>query len=118
MPGKFRLKRNLANDYLIDRRLQKTKSFTGITGINTQDFAVQEGMGSIPDRSKEHLGSTDKAIIVLRQLLLEAIDDVEAGKSPRGIDPESYRLVRPYDDFIAKGADWREAFAEGLVVRW
>ena len=118
VPGKFRLKRNLANDYLIDRQRQKTQSFTGITGINTQDFAVQEGMGAIPDRSKEHLGSTDKAIIVLRQLLLEAIDDVEAGRPPRGIDPESYRFVRPYDDFIAKGVDWREAFAEGLVARW
>ena len=118
VPGKFRLKRNLANDYLIDRERQKTKTFTGITGINTQDFCVQEGMGAIPDRSKEHLGSTDKAIIVLRQMLLAAIDDVECGRTPPGTDPATYRLVRPFDDFIPKGVDWREAFARELIARW
>ena len=62
---------------MIDRSVQKTKTFTGIDGINTQDFALQEGMGPIVDRSKEHLGTTDRAIIVLRQLLLEAIDALE-----------------------------------------
>ena len=40
----LRLKRNLENEFLIDRELQKTKTFTGIVGINTQDVAVQEGM--------------------------------------------------------------------------
>jgi len=31
-----------------------------ISGVNTQDFALQEGMGPIVDRSKEHLGSSAK----------------------------------------------------------
>src|SRR6202020_1575627 len=87
IPGTFRLKRNLSNDYMIDRQVQKTQTFTGITGINTQDFALQEGMGPVVDRSKEHLGTTDRAIIACRQLLLEAIDDVAAGKAPRGAAP-------------------------------
>jgi len=42
--------------------MQKTQNFTGIVGVNTQDFALQEGMGQICDRSKEFLGSSDKAI--------------------------------------------------------
>jgi hypothetical protein len=66
LPG-FRLKKNLANDYLIDREMQKRENFTGIVGVNTEDFAVQEGMGPIVDRSKEHLGTTDRAVIALRR---------------------------------------------------
>ena len=43
IPGTFRLKKNQSNDYLIDRQMQKTQNFTGIVGVNTQDFALQEG---------------------------------------------------------------------------
>jgi phenylpropionate dioxygenase-like ring-hydroxylating dioxygenase large terminal subunit len=118
IPGTFKLKANLSNDFLIDRQLQKTKTFTGIRGINTQDIALQEAMGPVVDRSKEHLGTTDKAIIVLRQLLLEAVDEVERGSTPRGTDPQAYRLLRPFDDFIPKGSDWREVFAKDLIARW
>jgi len=35
------------NDWMIDRQVQKNETFTGIDGINTQDRAVQEGMGPI-----------------------------------------------------------------------
>jgi phthalate 4,5-dioxygenase oxygenase subunit len=118
IPGTFTLKANLENDYFIDRRLQKTTTFTGIAGVNTQDMAVQEGMGAIVDRSREHLGTSDRAIIAMRQLLLEACDVVEAGGSPRGADPATSRNVRAYDDYVAKGRDWREAFAGELVAKW
>ena len=84
IPGTFRLKRNQSNDYLIDRQMQKTQNFTGIVGVNTQDFALQEGMGPICDRSKEFLGTSDKAIVAMRRLLLEAIERVEKGGTPRG----------------------------------
>jgi phthalate 4,5-dioxygenase len=114
IPGTFRLKKNLENDYHIDRQMQKTKNFTGIGGINTQDMALQEGMGSIVDRSQEHLGTSDKAIIACRQLLLEAIAGVERGVSPRGTDSASYREVRPYDAVLARGKDWKTDFAAEL----
>jgi phthalate 4,5-dioxygenase oxygenase subunit len=117
LPG-FRPKRNPSNDYMIDRAMQKTKTYTGIVGINTQDMALQEGMGPICDRSKEHLGTTDKAIIAARQLLLEAIDDVAAGKAPRGSDPTTYSFVRPYDDYVPRDKTWRETFATELIAKW
>ena len=60
-----------------------------IPGANTQDFALQEGMGPIVDRSKEHLGSSDKAIVTMRRLLLEATQAVERGENPRGTDPST-----------------------------
>lgn len=118
IPGTYKLKKNLSNDYMIDRSLQKTSVYTGIVGINTQDFALQEGMGPIVDRSKEFLGSSDRAIIQLRRLLFEAIDDAENGKPPRGVHPESYRDVRPYDDMIRGDAHWKDAFAKDLKAKW
>ena len=114
----YRLKRNPSNDYLIDRQMQRTKTYSGIVGINTQDFALQEGMGPIVDRTKEHLGTSDRAIIAMRQLLLEATHDVEDGRDPKGSDPASYRTVRAYDDFLPRGADWQVAFADELVAKW
>ena len=48
---------NKGNDYLIDREVQNTMTFTGIWGINEQDRGLQEGMGRSVDRSREHLGT-------------------------------------------------------------
>jgi phthalate 4,5-dioxygenase len=118
IPGTYKLKRNRSNDYLIDRKIQKTETFTGIKGINTQDYALQEGMGPIVDRSKEHLGSSDKAIVILRRLMLEAIRAVERGEAPLGLDTQSHRNIRPYDAVITGDAPWQEAFASELVAKW
>jgi phthalate 4,5-dioxygenase len=117
LPG-FIPKRNASNNYMIDRALQKTTSFTGIKGVNTQDFALQEGMGPIVDRSKEHLGTTDRAIIVMRQLLLEATEAVERGELPLGADPRVSREVRPADHRIALDDDWRVTLRDELVARY
>jgi phenylpropionate dioxygenase-like ring-hydroxylating dioxygenase large terminal subunit len=118
IPGTFRLKKNQSNDYMIDRQMQKTQNFTGIVGVNTQDFALQEGMGPICDRSKEFLGSSDKAIVAMRRLLLEAIDVVQKGGTPRGADPETCRRVRPHDRVVPPGTDWKEIFDKELIAKW
>jgi phthalate 4,5-dioxygenase len=114
----YRLKRNLGNDYLIDREKQKTSQFCGIEGVNTQDIALQEGMGPIVDRSKEHLGTTDRSIIVMRQLMLEAVDAVEQGRAPRGSDPSAYRNVRALDHMIPEGLDWQEALRDEILAKF
>jgi phenylpropionate dioxygenase-like ring-hydroxylating dioxygenase large terminal subunit len=114
----LRLKRNRANDYLVDRELQRTTTFTGIEGINTQDVAVQEGMGPIVDRSEEHLGSTDRAIIALRRTLLEATRAVEAGGSPRGVDPNSYRNVRAVDHLADSEAEIPALVAREIAAKY
>ena len=123
IPGTFKPKRNLANDYLIDRQRQKTVSFTGITGLNTQDFALQESMGTqddgpICDRTQEHLGSSDKAIIAMRNLLLEATREVAAGKQPKGVDPKSHSHIRPFDTLVPPNADWRKEMEYDLRPKW
>ena len=65
--GKFRLTQNKDNDYLIDRKAQRTESFTGIAGIHQQDQAVTESMGPIYDRTQEHLGTSDAMVIRTRR---------------------------------------------------
>jgi len=114
----FRSKLNLANDYQIDRAIQRTTTMTGIDGINAQDVALQEGMGVLVDRSKEHLGTTDRPIITMRKMMLEAIDDVAAGRAPRGTDAEAYRNVRALDHIIDKDADWRVALAHEMTAKF
>ena len=118
IPGTFHLKRNLANDFLIDRAVQKTQTYTGIEGVNTQDFAIQQGMGPIVDRSQENLGTSDRAIVTMRRLMLDATRAVERGEQPPGLDPQTYCGVRPYDDLIPDGRPWRDAFAGELVAKW
>jgi hypothetical protein len=81
-------------------------------------MALQEGMGRIVDRSKEHLGTSDRAIIVMRQLLLEAMVELEAGRPIRGTDPHSYSRVRAVDLVIPPAPDWREALKDELVAKF
>ena len=103
---------------MIDRKLQKEKVFTGIIGINTQDFALQEGMGRIVDRTREHLGSTDRAIIAMRSMLLRAMEAVEKGGDAPGADPQTHNNMRPYDNFVKAGQDWREIFESETKAKW
>lgn len=71
-------KRVRANDYLVDRELQRTFSTTGIHGVNDQDRAMQEGMGRIVDRSKEMLVSGDIAVVTARRKILDLLQSPEA----------------------------------------
>jgi nitrite reductase/ring-hydroxylating ferredoxin subunit len=95
---------NKDNDYRVDRALQRSgKSFTGIKGIGMQDCGIQESMGPIADRTREHLGVSDTIIIKLRRFLLRTLQDMSGGKEPPGLVPSSYRVrsarfVLPNDD--------------------
>jgi hypothetical protein len=95
--------------------MQKTVNFTGIEGINTQDRAVQESMGRIVDRSKEHLGPADKAIIQARRLLIEAVKTVQAGGTPRGVDATYYTL-RAAEGVLPCEADWHEILTPEMAA--
>jgi hypothetical protein len=106
----FRSKRNRENSYLLDRRVQKTETFTGIDGINAQDRAVQESMGPIVDRTREHLGPADRAVIQARRLLLQATRTVEVGGIPPGVVPTYYTL-HPAEAVVPRATDWRTLVA-------
>ena len=75
-------------------------------------------MGTITDRTQEHLGTSDRAIAVMRRLLLEAVDAVARGEAPRGSDTASFSQIRPHDGLVPAGSDWREVFAADLRAKW
>src|SRR3954454_2318168 len=86
-----------ANMYGLDRDKQRKLSFTGMPFIPTQDQAMTEGMGYVCDRSEEHLGSSDVAIIHMRRLMLRMLENFENGAEPFApMHPEIYR-VQPLD---------------------
>lgn len=73
---------NRENHFFQDRRLQKEGTFSGIRGIREQDGAVTLGMGPIVDRTKEHLGTADMAVIALRRILIREAKKIQAGEEP------------------------------------
>jgi phthalate 4,5-dioxygenase len=85
-----------------------------------QDRAIQESMGPIVDRSKEHLGPADKAIIQARKLLRQAVMTVEAGGKPDGTST-SYYTLRAHEAVLPNGADWRQTVTpempEGMILQ-
>jgi len=83
---------NKRNDYLIDRAAQKAKkTFSGVLGVGVQDAAVQESMGTIQDRSREHLVSSDNGIVKTRKRVMDAAKAVERGLAPPGLAPAAQR---------------------------
>src|SRR6185436_8144931 len=86
-------RRNRDNDYLIDRDKQKRKTFTGIDGVSEQDAMIQDSQGLIADRTREHLGPTDAAIIEFRRLILKAARDLAKGVEPAAAkNGDAYRV--------------------------
>ncbi len=115
VPGTFRMKQNRGNDYLIDREEQRTRSFTGIKGIGPQDQAAQESMGRIADRTIEHLGMSDVAVVHLRRLLMQACQDIEEGREPRGSLLPSIN-VRPVEKVLKKSETWHVALQSDMTA--
>jgi phenylpropionate dioxygenase-like ring-hydroxylating dioxygenase large terminal subunit len=85
--------RNPGNDYLLDRQAQKDVSFTGIEGVSEQDAAIQDSMGPIQDRTREHLGPTDVAIVEFRKLLMSSARALQTGSEPKAAaSPKRYAV--------------------------
>jgi phthalate 4,5-dioxygenase oxygenase subunit len=94
--------RNRANDYLIDRNLQKHYSYSGIKGNNAQDAAMMENLGPTPiyDRTQEYLGHVDLGIVKARRRLLQEVRDFMDGKEPVPAFKGDLYNVRPIANFI------------------
>jgi phenylpropionate dioxygenase-like ring-hydroxylating dioxygenase large terminal subunit len=76
-------RKNKANDYGFDPHEQATETYTGMgADINVHDQWAVESMGRIQDRTREHLGQSDKAIIQYRRLLKQEIEKAVSGGKP------------------------------------
>jgi phenylpropionate dioxygenase-like ring-hydroxylating dioxygenase large terminal subunit len=75
-------RKNRHNDYGFDPHEQASSTYTGMgDDINVHDQWAVESMGAIQDRTREHLGASDKAIAACRRLLLRGIRDVAEGRA-------------------------------------
>jgi phenylpropionate dioxygenase-like ring-hydroxylating dioxygenase large terminal subunit len=76
-------RKNKSNDYGFDPHEQEHETYTGMgADINVHDQWACESMGAIQDRTKEHLGQSDKGITAYRRLLRQAIEDTKSGGKP------------------------------------
>ena len=111
--GRFRCVANAANDYLIDRKTQRTTSYTGIGSIFLQDQAVTESMGPVYDRTQEHLATSDVMVIRTRKRLIDAARALrDTGGVPPGVDDPAVYAVRSGGVVLARDADWIDATRE------
>ena len=83
----YRSRQNRSNNYGFDPHEQQHETYTGMgDDINVHDQWAVESMGRIQDRTREHLGQSDKAIIAYRKLLRRCIEQVQKGERP-AIEP-------------------------------
>jgi phthalate 4,5-dioxygenase len=82
-----------------DREAMRDGHFSGFLGnLLQEDIVTQVSMGPIADRTREHLSTSDVAIVHARRRLFEALADAEAGRHPSGPpDTLDFRDVNPID---------------------
>ena len=115
--GRYRPLATLENDFFQDREVQRTKTFTGIPEFWAQDAAAQLTMGTICDRSQEHLGTSDLAIIAVRRRLLAAAKALrDQGVTPPELaDPDVY-FARADAVLLPVDQPWFEATVDRRAV--
>ena len=96
-----------------DAEEQRTRTFLGMgeEDINVHDQWAVESMGAIQDRTREHLGQSDKVIMANRRTLLKAIATVQAGgMPPLVLSADDAAALRGPDtiDCIAPAAGWEQ----------
>jgi 5,5'-dehydrodivanillate O-demethylase oxygenase subunit len=72
--------------------------------VMNQDFVAWVGQGTVADRTQEHLGESDRGVILMRQRMLEEARLVRQGGEPMGLvrDPERNRCI----ELPIIGRDW------------
>ncbi|WP_042886183.1 aromatic ring-hydroxylating dioxygenase subunit alpha [Cupriavidus necator] len=77
----YRPRLNKRNHYGFNPYEQRTQTYTGMGhDINVHDQWAVESQGAIQDRTREHLGTTDKGIIAYRKQLVAAIEANQRGE--------------------------------------
>ncbi|HEY3061642.1 MAG TPA: aromatic ring-hydroxylating dioxygenase subunit alpha [Chloroflexota bacterium] len=53
--------------------------------VMNQDFVAWVGQGTVADRTQEHLGESDRGVILMRKRMLEEAEVVRAGGAPKAL---------------------------------
>jgi phthalate 4,5-dioxygenase len=108
----YRKKVSIDNWYLQDRQMMKTQNFSGLTGVLVQDHAVVETQGPITDRTQEHLGASDAAVVAWRRIMIRAAKALaETGIAPpAATDPSiPWRALQGAELILPAGQQWQQA---------
>jgi phenylpropionate dioxygenase-like ring-hydroxylating dioxygenase large terminal subunit len=110
------------NDWRFDPAEQRSRTFLGMgeEDINLHDQWAVESMGAIQDRTREHLGQSDKVIMAYRRLLARAIDTVAAGGTPpMALDAAAAAALTGPDtmDCIAPAAGWEDFWQRAAAAK-
>jgi phthalate 4,5-dioxygenase oxygenase subunit len=101
------------NDWGFNAEEQISSTYLGMgeEDINVHDQWAVESMGSIQNRMREHLGTSDKVIMANRRALLKAIESVQSGSVAPGIADvaQASNMLGPDTvDGVAPGAQWSD----------
>jgi len=101
---------------------QRSQTYLGMgeDDINVHDQWAVESMGAIQDRTREHLGTSDKVIMANRRMLLKAIETVQAGGTAPGVaDAAQAGAMRGPDtvDGIAPAGTWPTWWLERVQAK-
>jgi phenylpropionate dioxygenase-like ring-hydroxylating dioxygenase large terminal subunit len=110
------------NQWGFDAEEQRTRTFLGMgeNDINLHDQWAVESMGAIQDRTREHLGTSDKVIMANRRVLLQAIETVRAGgRPPMALTSEAAAHLTGPDtiDCIAPSLGWEAFWTQAATLK-
>jgi 5,5'-dehydrodivanillate O-demethylase len=92
-----------------------------------QDFVAWVGQGALSDRTQEHLGESDRGVLMMRKRMLEQAELVARGGEPKAVirDPAENACVRLpiigreyfVGGYSRANSDKRREHTPGLVQR-
>jgi 5,5'-dehydrodivanillate O-demethylase len=80
------------------------------THLMNQDFLAWAGQGTVADRGQEHLGRSDRGIIMMRRRFLADLEGIAAGRDPKAVIRD-----RGVNACVPLPVAGREAFTRGLT---
>jgi phthalate 4,5-dioxygenase len=95
-----------------DRSLMSAGHMTGFgRTLLEEDVVVQTSMGPILDRTKEHLASSDAAVVNARHILLAALEAAGTGGLPPGSahTPGGVRMGNAAEIVVDDGERWEDS---------
>jgi nitrite reductase/ring-hydroxylating ferredoxin subunit len=111
----FRLNRSAENRYLQDRDAMREHALvSGLgSGFQAHDTWAVESPGPIQDRSQEHLGYSDKSVILMRKLMLDALRAIADGGAPPQLAVEQSDIMS-IGDVVPAGTDGQRHLAKKI----
>ena len=110
------------NEWGFSAEEQRDRTYLGMgeSDINVHDQWACESMGAIQDRTREHLGTTDKVIMANRRMLRQAIDAVANGEPAPGLGYPplaGHRFGPDTVDGIAPTNDWQSWWRQAVTAK-